>query len=84
MRSIVRRDTGETYQDFLTQLAQASGIGAVWCGLVKFVISDLLPELRGHLGIPDDHVVGYAMAFGYPAVQYARTVQRGPADVHWV
>src|SRR6188508_1551423 len=26
LRSIVRRDTGETYQDFLTQLAQASGI----------------------------------------------------------
>ena len=26
MRSIVRRDTGETYQDFLTRLAKASGI----------------------------------------------------------
>src|SRR5229473_927105 len=26
MRSIVRRDTGETYQEFLTQLAKASGI----------------------------------------------------------
>ena len=26
LRSIVRRDTGETYQDFLIQLAQASGI----------------------------------------------------------
>ena len=26
LRSIVRRDTGETYQDFLTQLARASGI----------------------------------------------------------
>ena len=26
LRSIVRRDTGETYQDFLTQLAKASGI----------------------------------------------------------
>ncbi|MDQ3419489.1 MAG: transposase [Acidobacteriota bacterium] len=25
-RSIVRRDTGDTYQEFLTQLAQASGI----------------------------------------------------------
>jgi len=27
MRSIVRRDTGESYQGFLTQLAKASGIG---------------------------------------------------------
>ena len=26
MRSIVRRDTGESYQEFLTKLAQASGI----------------------------------------------------------
>jgi transposase len=26
LRTIVRRDTGETYQDFLTRLAQASGI----------------------------------------------------------
>ncbi len=26
LRTIVRRDTGETYQEFLTQLAQASGI----------------------------------------------------------
>ncbi len=26
LRSLVRRDTGETYQDFLTQLAHASGI----------------------------------------------------------
>ena len=26
MRSIVRRDTGESYQEFLTGLAQASGI----------------------------------------------------------
>jgi transposase len=28
LRSIVRRDTGENYQDFLTKLAQASGIEA--------------------------------------------------------
>jgi transposase len=27
MRSIVRRDTGESYEDFLTRLAKASGIG---------------------------------------------------------
>ena len=26
LRSVVRRDTGESYQDFLTKLAQASGI----------------------------------------------------------
>ena len=31
LRSIVRRDTGEGYQDFLTTLAQASGIETRWC-----------------------------------------------------
>jgi transposase len=30
MRSIVRRDTGERYQEFLTGLAQASGIVRTW------------------------------------------------------
>src|SRR4029077_4653361 len=30
MRSIVRRDTGETYEEFLRGLAKASGIGAVY------------------------------------------------------
>ena len=28
---------------------------------------------------PDDHLIGYVMAFGRPAVRYARTVQHGPA-----
>jgi transposase len=31
LRSIVRRDTGETYQAFLTQLAQTSGIATPTC-----------------------------------------------------
>jgi len=26
-------------------------------------------------------MIGYAMTFGRPAVQYARTVQHGPANV---
>jgi hypothetical protein len=38
LRSIVRRDTGESYQDFLTKLAQASGIDtptrAIWHGSI--------------------------------------------------
>src|SRR5213595_912457 len=31
LRSIVRRDTGESYKEFLTKLAKASGIGADPC-----------------------------------------------------
>ena len=61
--------------------AQANGVGTVWDGLAKWAINDLVPESRRRLGIPDDHVIGYAMAFGRPAVHYARTVQHGPALV---
>ena len=62
--------------------AQANGIGTVWNGLAKWAINDLVPATRHLLGIPDDHLIGYVMAFGKPAVQYYRTVQHGPALIH--
>ena len=64
-------------------MAHARGVGTVWDGLFMMVLS-LLPSLSGRLGIPDDHIPGYAMAFGEPAVEYHRTVQRGPAQVNVV
>ena len=64
--------------------AQANGVGTVWDGLAKWAVNDLLPETRQLLGIPDDHLIGYTMAFGKPAVRYARTVQHGPAIIHRV
>ena len=64
--------------------AQSLGVGTVWDGLAKMAIGDLVPGARARLGIPDDHVIGYAMAFGKPAVQYARTAQHGPAQLHRV
>ncbi len=62
--------------------AQANGVGTVWNGLAKWAITELLPETRRRLGIPDDHLIGYVMAFGTPAVHYARTTQHGPAHIH--
>jgi nitroreductase/NAD-dependent dihydropyrimidine dehydrogenase PreA subunit len=59
--------------------AQSCGVGTVWNGLAKWAINDLLPQTRTRLGVPDDHLFGYAMAFGWPAHRYARTVQHGPA-----
>jgi len=59
-------------------LAHARGVGTLWDGLFMMALA-LLPELSGRLGIPADHHVGYAMLFGEPAVEYHRTVQRGPA-----
>lgn len=61
--------------------AQSLGVGTVWNGLAKWTFTELLPELFGKLGIPDNHKLGYVMAFGMPEVHYHRTVQRGPARV---
>lgn len=64
-------------------LAHAHGLGTVWDGMFMMALS-LCPDLAGRLGIPDEHLVGYAMAFGKPAVTYPRAVQRSPALVNWV
>ena len=62
--------------------AQANGVGTLWNGLAKWAMNEILPETRHRLGIPADHLFGYAMVFGKPAVQYARTVQHGPALIY--
>ena len=64
--------------------AQSLGIGTVWNGLTKWAISDLLPETRQRLGIPEEHVIGYVMSFGRPALRFHRTVQHGEAAVNRV
>jgi nitroreductase len=64
-------------------LAHARGLGTLWDGMVVLAIT-ALPGLAARLGIPEDHLLGYAMAFGKPAVEYYRTVQRGPANVNVV
>lgn len=64
-------------------IAHARGVGTVWDGLFMMALA-LLPDLASRLGIPEDHLLGYAMVFGEPAVEYHRTVQRGPARVNVV
>jgi nitroreductase/NAD-dependent dihydropyrimidine dehydrogenase PreA subunit len=64
-------------------IAHAHGLGTVWDGMFMMVLA-LCPDLTERLGIPDGHLVGYAMAFGWPAVEYHRTVQRSPAQVNVV
>ena len=61
--------------------AQSLEVGTVWNGLVKWTINDLVPALRTRLGIPQDHLLGYAMSFGKPAVRYPRTIDKGRARV---
>ncbi len=64
-------------------IAYANGVGTVWDGLFMMALA-VCPEVMDRLGIPDNHTIGYAMAFGEPAVEYHRTVQRGPAQVNVV
>ena len=71
------------YLSYFELMAQSLGLGTVWCGLLYWVLQ-LMPDLVPRLGIPDSHEVGYAMLLGYPALQYQRTVERGPADIHRV
>jgi nitroreductase/NAD-dependent dihydropyrimidine dehydrogenase PreA subunit len=61
--------------------AQSLGVGTVWTGLAKWLINVVLPELKISLGIPQDHVMGYVMAFGKPLVGYARTVKHAPNEI---
>lgn len=64
--------------------AQAAGLGTLWVGMGKWAIGEICPGLKEKLGIPEDHVLGYAMIFGKPAVKYHRSVDRTPAPIHWV
>lgn len=64
--------------------AQASGVGTLWNGIASWAIDEMFPDIRRSLGIPDEHLFGYAMLFGKPAVHYARTVQHQPAPIHRV
>lgn len=66
---------------YLELFAQSLGVGTVWDGIATFTFAHLVPELRKLLSIPEDHNIGYAMAFGPPAVQYARTVEHASPDV---
>lgn len=60
-------------------LAQAHGLGTTWCYFLKFIL-DMFPELDQLFGISTARPF-CPVAFGLPAIQYARTVQRDQAAV---
>ena len=64
--------------------AQSKGVGTIWNGLAMLTITELVPSLQKMLGIPANHKIGYVMGFGYPAIQYERTIDRGKPQVNWV
>jgi len=56
-------------------LANAKGIGTLWNGFLKVVFDAVAPELKAAIGIPEDHVIGYMMVYGLPAVKFTRAIQ---------
>lgn len=63
-------------------MAASLGLGTVWCGFARWALQSVVPELGRALGIPAEHRSMYAMMFGWPAVRYARTVQREVSGLH--
>jgi nitroreductase/ferredoxin len=61
-------------------LAASAGLGTVWCGMLKVAL-EIAPDLKPLLDLPAEGVHYYPMLFGYPAVKYARAVQRDGAAV---
>ena len=65
-------------------MAASMGLGTVWCGYARWALQSVVPELGRRLGIPSDHRSMYAVMFGWPAVRYARAVQRAVQGLHRV
>lgn len=64
--------------------AQSLQLGTVWDGLARLAFTELMPEFSEKIGIPADHIFGYVMAFGKPAVEYHRTVPMRSATINRV
>jgi len=64
--------------------AASCGVGTVWNGLAKWGMFELADGMRERLNIPEDHLIGYVMSFGYPAVVYHRGVDHGAPTLNRV
>lgn len=65
-------------------LAASMGIGTLWNAMIRWAFSVIDVDMYARLGIPEDHIKGYTLLFGRPAVTYHRTVQRDEALINRV
>ena len=65
-------------------LAASYGVGTLWNAMIRWSFSVMPEDMYARLGIPADHVKGYFLLFGTPAVKYYRTVQRDEAAINRV
>ncbi len=74
-RNVTPKEDSLIAMSYFDLLANTYGIGTLWNGMLKWVVNDIDLNLRKKLGIPEDHVIGDVMIFGFPAVKYARGIQ---------
>ena len=43
--------------------------------MAKWVLTEIAPDIRDVIGIPDDHIIGGVLVFGKPDIEYERAVQ---------
>lgn len=79
--SVTPREDSIIGLSYFDLYAASMGIGTLWCGLAKWAVEDIAPELRTLLRIPTEHIIGNVILFGKPAVRYYRTIQRNPEIV---
>ena len=65
-------------------LAASMGIGTLWNAMIRWAFSEISTDMYQRLGIPGDHIKGYVLLFGKPAVTYHRTVQRDEVQINRV
>ncbi len=75
-KSIATPETDATIAlSYFELLANSNGIGTLWNGFIKWILRDIVPELKNKIELPDDHVIAGVLLFGKPAVKYARSIQ---------
>ncbi|MDW7733642.1 MAG: nitroreductase family protein [Methanolobus sp.] len=62
--------------------APAFDLGTCWAGFLKLAASEYGPLIE-ELGLPEGHVVQYAMMFGYPKYKIQNIPGREPARITW-
>lgn len=83
-KSVTAKENCLIAMSYFELLASSNGLGTLWNGMVQWIADEISPELKNKLGIPEDHIFGYAMSFGIPKIKYQRSIQNDKVNVNRV